>query len=208
MVNMIGYCEICHAIYETKQIQFSNNTKNATFGGGSIGTCEDDGGRILIPSGTFNVENDVLKYTELNESEEVLKVLNVLYQFSYEKSVDNLREELEKVTSNSNSVMEWIFKIFKVTGSMDLAVKLVTTLMMLGLGISADELFDKLTTSDDEERQLKILRNQTAEEKRENKIIKQNKQILDKLKRQEKRQQYRERKSTVVSKKKKVKKKK
>lgn len=207
MHKIPSYCEICHDVYLSNGIVIGGGTANLTVLNSSVGTCPKDGGKLIVPDGTYSIKDEIMEFTSRYQKSEIYDILSVLEGRNF-RTVRDIETELNKLGNDTSKVVEWIYKIFNVTNSLDLATKLVITLMMLGSGIATDEVYDQFTTSDDELRQMQILNNQEEDKKRDKIISNQNKEILEKLNKQEKRQQYKERKSTVVTKKKKGKKKK
>lgn len=207
MHKIPGYCEICHDVYLSNGIVIGGESSKLIILNSSVGICPKDGGKILVPDGTYSIKDEIMEFTSHYQKAEIYDILSVLEGRNF-RTVRDIEAELSKLDNDTSKVVEWIYRIFDVTNSVDLAIKFVISLMVIGAGIVANEAFDKYTTSDDEIRQKQILSNQKEGEKRDNIIINQNKEILEKLNKQEKRQQYKERKSTVVTKKKKGKKKK
>lgn len=202
-----SYCEKCHSVYLIKGIGIGSGSKNIKITNTSVGNCIFDGGRLLVPDGTYTIKDEIMEYTSQTNNEKIYDILSVLEGNNF-KTMKEIELELSKIDADTSKILEWIYSIFKGTDSLDLALKLVLALMGIGSSIVADEIYDQFTTSDDELRQMQILNNQEEDKKRDDIIVNQNKEILDKLNKQEKRQQYKERKSTVVTKKKKGKKKK
>lgn len=202
MHKIPAYCEICHDVYLSNGIVIGGDTANLIISNSSVGTCPKDGGKLLVPDGTYSVKDEIMEFTSHFDKSEIYEILSVLEGRNF-RTVRDIETELNKLGNDTSKIVEWIYRIFNVTNSLDLAIKFVISLMVMGAGIVVNEAFDKYTTSDDELRQKRILNNQEEDKKRDNIIINQNKEILEKLNKQEKRQQYKERKSTVVTKKKK-----
>lgn len=208
-----GYCEICKEVYMTNGIGLGEGTVNFNITNATVGTCPIDGGKIRVPNGTYNVKDSIMNFTALRDDEELKEILSVLSNFQYinkktdEQNINSIAEELSTVTNDKNKIIEWIYKLFSVTNSLDLAIKLVIVLMTTATGIMVEEVVDNLTVSD-EELMLKEIKHQNIVEiKNQNKIMKQNEEIINNQN-LEKRMDYKERKSKVVSKKKKSNKKK
>lgn len=192
------YCEICKDVYLSNGIVIVGESTNINITNSSLGRCPKDGGRLIVPDGSYSIRDEVMEFVSQTDRKEIYDILSVLEGNRF-KTIREVKNELEKIDSDTSRIVEWIYQIFKVTNSLDLALKLVITLMMLGSSIAVEEVYDNFTTSDDELRQMEILKNQREDKKRDE-------QIINKLDSIEKRMQYKDRKSTVVSKKKKGKK--